>query len=181
MALGFWNKMFSEISHSALSDFSYQIIGSLRISHALLNHVFPMMSWVTNESIAGTQWVGRSRGSVRFPDYPSVSNPLDALSHGAPVRISQLYFYSSLRNEWLLLPKQWLCYCDSLLGFHSLEILFLFLCNSELLIIFSYLQPPQHLITTATQGSKCHWSLFPILQQVSSLFWQKVLTCVSVY
>ena len=99
MALGFWNKMFSEISHSALSDFSYQIIGSLRISHALLNHVFPMMSWVTNESIAGTQWVGRSRGSVRFPDYPSVSNPLDALSHGAPVRISQLYFYSSFRNE----------------------------------------------------------------------------------
>lgn len=47
MALGLWNKMFSEISHSALSDFSYEIISSLRIIHALLNHVFIMMSWVT--------------------------------------------------------------------------------------------------------------------------------------
>lgn len=68
MALGFWNKMFSEISHSALSDFSYQIISSLRISRALLNRVFTMMSWVTNESIAATQWAGRSRGFVHFPD-----------------------------------------------------------------------------------------------------------------
>ena len=68
MALGFWNKMFSEISHSALSDFSYEIISSLRIIHALLNHVFIMMSWVTNESIAATRWAGRSRESVHFPD-----------------------------------------------------------------------------------------------------------------
>lgn len=147
MASGFWNRMVSEISRTALSSFSCQIVSSLRISGVLLNRVFARVSWVMMNACLRVPlqshmgW--RKQRAYQFPRLTRCAHPLDVLSHGIAWRTSWpcLWF---LKNLWLFLPKT----IAILLQFHPWHpstrdpVLVLLPPWTYLLETFSYFQPP---------------------------------------